>query len=256
MDLAQVAAAPVEDFAHRFEHKGIDFARALTPVLVIGDSGRLEQIVVNLLSNALRYTEPGGEVRMRVGPDMRGAVIEVIVAGLGIAAEDIPHVFTRGASPLSANSGERTTASSRSAANSALVRLSESSCRVLPSGFTGSTDRVLYVSPADSFRAVFLTAGRLTCGGIRAGHVNDDPSASSHEPTSPRLQVPPQESERCRRIVVVEDANKLKQLCFLECRSLAQPVGASLRHLSSDRSSRCRPCRSVPPLRPARPCRR
>ena len=71
-------------------------------------------------------------------------------------------------------------------------------------------------APADSFRAVFLTAGRMT---------------------SPRLQVPPQEGESCRRIVVVEDANKLKQLF-------------------PDRSSRCRPCRSAPPLRPARPCRR
>jgi len=95
LDLAAVAAAPAEDFAHRFAEKGIDFARSLAPVLVIGDAGRLEQIVVNLLSNALRYTEPGGNVRLRVGPDARGAVIAVSDTGLGIAEEDIPHVFTR-----------------------------------------------------------------------------------------------------------------------------------------------------------------
>jgi two-component system sensor histidine kinase BaeS len=95
VDLAQVAGAPAEDFAHRFELKGIDFARALMSVRVIGDSGRLEQIVVNLLSNALRYTELGGEVRLRVGPDARGAVIAVSDTGLGIATQDIPLVFTR-----------------------------------------------------------------------------------------------------------------------------------------------------------------
>ena len=95
LDLAQVASEPATEFAQRFGDKDIAFTPTLTSVLVAGDRGRLEQILVNLLSNALRYTEPGGEVRLRVGPDTRGALIEVSDSGIGIAAEDIPRVFTR-----------------------------------------------------------------------------------------------------------------------------------------------------------------
>jgi two-component system sensor histidine kinase BaeS len=95
VDLAHVVAAPAAEFAERFDQRDIAFTSQLVSVPVIGDSGRLEQIVVNLLANALRYTEPGGEVRLRVGPDPRGALIEVNDNGIGIPAADIPHLFTR-----------------------------------------------------------------------------------------------------------------------------------------------------------------
>ena len=56
---------------------------------------RLEQIVVNLLSNALRYTDAGGSVRVAVRRDGGDALLEVADTGIGIAAEDLPRVFTR-----------------------------------------------------------------------------------------------------------------------------------------------------------------
>jgi signal transduction histidine kinase len=95
VDLAQVASAPAAEFAERFDQRDIAFTSQLISVLVVGDSGRLEQIFVNLLANALRYTEPGGEVRLRVGPDPRGAAITVTDNGIGIPTEDIAHIFTR-----------------------------------------------------------------------------------------------------------------------------------------------------------------
>ena len=59
-----------------------------------GDAGRLAQVVANLLTNAAKYTEPGGDI------DVRGAagttatiVVSVRDNGIGIAPEMLPHVF-------------------------------------------------------------------------------------------------------------------------------------------------------------------
>ena len=60
-----------------------------------GDARRLEQVVDNLLSNALRYTDPGGRVTLHVSRGVTGCVVEVRDTGIGIASEDLPHVFDR-----------------------------------------------------------------------------------------------------------------------------------------------------------------
>lgn len=69
---------------------------------VWADRTRLGQLLVNLMSNALRATAAGGEVRMIIAPEpaneARGAACRLTVAdtGTGIAPEDRPHVFTFG----------------------------------------------------------------------------------------------------------------------------------------------------------------
>lgn len=95
LDLADVARREAESFAPRFAEKGIDFGAELAPAPVLGDPARLGQIAANLLSNALRYTEPGGEVRVRTGEADGLALLEVADTGIGIAAEDLQHVFKR-----------------------------------------------------------------------------------------------------------------------------------------------------------------
>ncbi len=95
VDLAEVAERQAKEFAGRFAERGIDLSKELRPVLVEGDSDRLSQITANLLSNALRYTEPGGRVWVRVGPEAGSAVLEVGDTGIGIAPEDLTHIFKR-----------------------------------------------------------------------------------------------------------------------------------------------------------------
>lgn len=95
VDLAAVAGAVAEGFSSRFTEAGIALEVAAEPVVVSGDPGRLEQIVSNLLSNALRYTDRGGEVAVSVGRAGGEAYVEVKDTGIGIAAEDLRHVFTR-----------------------------------------------------------------------------------------------------------------------------------------------------------------
>jgi signal transduction histidine kinase len=62
---------------------------------VRADPARLERVVTNLVGNALKYSDPGHEVR--VGARRSGAFVEVHVSdrGVGIGPEDLPHVFER-----------------------------------------------------------------------------------------------------------------------------------------------------------------
>jgi signal transduction histidine kinase len=67
---------------------------------VAGDSGRLEQVLVNLVTNAVRYSEPGTTVTVsaRRSRDPRGspvALIQVRDEGVGIAANDLSRIFDR-----------------------------------------------------------------------------------------------------------------------------------------------------------------
>ncbi len=95
VDLAAIAGAQAAAFADAFADKGIALSSVLHPAVVDGDPKRLEQIAVNLLSNALRYTDAGGSVRVAVRRDGAEALLEVADTGIGIAAEDLPRVFTR-----------------------------------------------------------------------------------------------------------------------------------------------------------------
>lgn len=65
------------------------------PLIVEGDAGRLRQVVMILLDNACRYSEPGGRVAVSLlrGPGV--AVLRVVDHGIGIDADDLPHVFDR-----------------------------------------------------------------------------------------------------------------------------------------------------------------
>jgi two-component system, OmpR family, sensor histidine kinase BaeS len=101
VDLAALAGAQTAAFAAAFADKGIELTSSLSPAVVDGEPKRLEQIVVNLLSNALRYTDAGGVVRVAVGTEVgtaaegAAAVLQVTDTGIGIARDDVPRVFTR-----------------------------------------------------------------------------------------------------------------------------------------------------------------
>jgi PAS domain S-box-containing protein len=62
-------------------------------VWVEADAARLEQVVVNLLDNAVKHTSADGEIRVRVMPDGREAILTVRDTGIGIPAHLVPRVF-------------------------------------------------------------------------------------------------------------------------------------------------------------------
>jgi signal transduction histidine kinase len=59
------------------------------------DPGRMRQVLSNLTANALRYTPPGGNLRIRAQPSGTGIQIEVQDSGPGIPADELPHIFER-----------------------------------------------------------------------------------------------------------------------------------------------------------------
>ncbi|HEV2377784.1 MAG TPA: HAMP domain-containing sensor histidine kinase [Streptosporangiaceae bacterium] len=94
-DLAQVAAAAAEDWEASFAAAGISFQRELELAPVLADPGRLHQVIANLLSNALKFTPPGGQVQLVLSRAGGQARLEVSDTGPGISPADQPRVFDR-----------------------------------------------------------------------------------------------------------------------------------------------------------------
>ena len=99
MDLAQTLRDAIAPFEMQAREQGKSFsARVDAPDLwVLGDPMRLSQVMNNLLSNALKYTEPGDSVSVAVTQEDRGDVgsYKIVVAdtGIGMSEEYLPHVF-------------------------------------------------------------------------------------------------------------------------------------------------------------------
>ncbi|MHB8815675.1 MAG: ATP-binding protein [Steroidobacteraceae bacterium] len=108
--LAPLIAGVVEAYGPAASQKHITLDSKLDedcgPVEV--DADRIQQIVSNLLSNAIRFTPIGGRIGVRCGRGSDGIELSVRDSGRGIAADALPHVFERywqGAPSLDADSG-------------------------------------------------------------------------------------------------------------------------------------------------------
>lgn len=62
---------------------------------ITGDRDRLKQVFINLLSNALKFTEDGGKVLIKIYKSDKNIVVEVKDNGVGIKKEDLPFIFER-----------------------------------------------------------------------------------------------------------------------------------------------------------------
>jgi two-component system, OmpR family, sensor histidine kinase BaeS len=96
IDLADLASSNVT--AHRAvaAEAGIELTLdAPEPVWLEADPDRLRQVLGNLLTNAIRYTDRDGRVTVVVRAGTGEAVLEVRDTGVGITAGDLPHVFDR-----------------------------------------------------------------------------------------------------------------------------------------------------------------
>ena len=96
VDLAALASEVAEMFEPLAEERGIRLVVDVSgPVTVTGDPSRLRQLVTNLLENAIRFTESGGLVTLKVEALADRATLRVTDTGVGIRADHLPHIFER-----------------------------------------------------------------------------------------------------------------------------------------------------------------
>jgi two-component system, OmpR family, sensor histidine kinase BaeS len=101
-DMSAIVAEAAGNLNETFAIAGVRFEQRLTKAMVRCDAGRMREVVSNLLTNALKFTPPGGRVLLESGPVDRTRVARVRVSdtGIGIPADELPHVterFYRGA---------------------------------------------------------------------------------------------------------------------------------------------------------------
>jgi signal transduction histidine kinase len=96
VDLRDIARQSVELYEDVAEERGVALeTRADAPVEVRVDRSRMRQAVANLLDNALKYTNAGGRVQVAVAREGADATVRVTDTGMGIAPEDLPHIWDR-----------------------------------------------------------------------------------------------------------------------------------------------------------------
>jgi PAS domain S-box-containing protein len=96
VDLASVAREAIDDARPRAAAADVslEFESALTPT-VKADRVRLGQVFDNLISNAIKFTPPGGHVRLTISMVGEEAIVVVTDSGMGMTAEDQQRLFTR-----------------------------------------------------------------------------------------------------------------------------------------------------------------
>jgi two-component system OmpR family sensor kinase len=94
MDLSETALRTVRSFQRREMERSFVVEQP-GPVPLTADEGRIEQVLVNLLDNAVRHTSPGGHITVRVATENGRALVSVADDGEGIAPEHLPHLFDR-----------------------------------------------------------------------------------------------------------------------------------------------------------------
>lgn len=96
VDVSELAASLVEQMEPVAQARSVDLrCERNGAVLVNGDAGWLQRLLLNLLDNAITFTREGGKVVLRVSREAGRARIDVSDTGIGMSPDVTPHVFER-----------------------------------------------------------------------------------------------------------------------------------------------------------------
>jgi hypothetical protein len=97
LDVREVVVAAREALEPVLSSRSLDvrFDLGTEPADVLGDAGQLERVVMNLLTNAIKFTEDGGSIALEVTQDGGAVRLQVIDSGIGIPEAEQGHLFSR-----------------------------------------------------------------------------------------------------------------------------------------------------------------
>jgi signal transduction histidine kinase len=95
IDLRAVVVRAAQTIEFTMQQQNLDMTTSFpeAPIWLRADAARLEQVFVNLLTNAAKYTDAGGRVKLSVDRKKGEAIVRVSDSGIGIAPEVLPRVF-------------------------------------------------------------------------------------------------------------------------------------------------------------------
>lgn len=96
LNLSALLQQVIERFTPQAGNAQVDLQLDLEPLpTIIADGDRLAQVFTNLVDNAIKYTPPGGKVRLHATPLADGVQVRVTDSGPGIPAEELSRIFER-----------------------------------------------------------------------------------------------------------------------------------------------------------------